>query len=117
MQSHIRGADGALRTENRKVLDRSLSIIADAGDEFTPEMRDDMAKVLVNYGDEVHHTASSLADDPSDPRQLDRHQLLEVTKQVSRDQNAYGVLNDGLNRETVRDIYGEHPSDPKETLL
>jgi hypothetical protein len=42
---------------------------------------------------------------------------LEVTKQVSRDQNAYGILNDGLNREMVRDIYADHPSDPKETLL
>ncbi|MER5532283.1 hypothetical protein [Streptomyces mirabilis] len=103
--------------ENRHLLDRSLKIISGVGDDFAPEMRDDMAKVLVNYGDEVNHTASSLADDHSDPRQLDRHQLLEVTKQVSRDQNAYGILNDGLNREMVRDIYADHPSDPKETLL
>ncbi|MFF7927796.1 hypothetical protein ACFZDP_42920 [Streptomyces mirabilis] len=103
--------------ENRHVLDRSLKIISGVGDDFAPEMRDDMAKVLVNYGDEVNHTASSLADDHGDPRQLDRHQLLEVTKQVSRDQNAYGILNDGLNREMVRDIYADHPSDPKETLL
>ncbi|MFJ8023102.1 hypothetical protein [Streptomyces sp. NPDC096311] len=103
--------------ENRHVLDRSLQIISGVGDDFAPEMRDDMAKVLVNYGDEVNHTASSLADDHGDPRQLDRHQLLEVTKQVSRDQNAYGILNDGLNREMVRDIYTDHPSDPKETLL
>ncbi|MER7692894.1 DUF6571 family protein [Streptomyces sp. NPDC097610] len=103
--------------ENRHVLDRSLQIISGVGDDFAPEMRDDMAKVLVNYGDEVNHTASSLADDHGDPRQLDRHQLLEVTKQVSRDQNAYGILNDGLNREMVRDIYADHPSDPKETLL
>lgn len=102
---------------NRSVLDRSLKIISDTGDDFAPEMRDDMAKVLVNYGDEVHNTASSLADDPGDPRQLDRHQLLEVTKQVSRDQHAYGILNDGLNKEMVRDIYTDHPSDPKETLL
>ncbi|WP_328828366.1 hypothetical protein OHT77_12470 [Streptomyces sp. NBC_00252] len=103
--------------ENRSVLDRSLKIISGTGDDFAPEMRDDMAKVLVNYGDEVHNTASSLADDPGDPRQLDRHQLLEVTKQVSRDQHAYGILNDGLNKEMVRDIYTDHPSDPKETLL
>ena len=103
--------------ENRQVLDRSLKYLSEAGDDFAPEMRDDMAKVLVNYGDEFNHTASSMADDPSDPRQLDRHQLLEVTKQVSRDQDAYGTLNDGINREMVRDMYSDHPSDPKETLL
>ncbi|MFF9452461.1 hypothetical protein [Streptomyces flaveolus] len=103
--------------ENRRVLDRSLKYLSEAGDDMPGEFRDDMATVLVNYGDEVHHTASSLADDKGDPRQLDRHQLMEVTKQVSRDQNAYGVLNDGLNQEMVRDIYNDHPSDPKETLL
>ncbi|MGF1236242.1 hypothetical protein ACQSME_03115 [Streptomyces sp. 2-6] len=102
---------------NRQVLDRSLKYLSEAGDDMPSEFRGDMATVMVNWSDEVHNTASSLADDPSDPRQLDRHQLLEVTKQVSRDQNAYGILNDGLNREMVRDIYSDHPSDPKETLL
>ncbi|MEU8028662.1 hypothetical protein AB0C13_08460 [Streptomyces sp. NPDC049099] len=103
--------------DNRHVLDRSLKYLSEAGDDMPSEFRDDMATTLVNWGDEVHNTASSLADDPSDPRQLDRHQLLEVAKQVSRDQHAYGILNDGLNREMVRDIYNDHPSDPKETLL
>lgn len=103
--------------ENRRVLDRSLKIISDMGDKFAPELRDDMAIVLVNYGDEVHHTASSLSDNPKDPRQLNRHQLLETMKQISRDQNAYGILNEGMNREMVRDIYSDHPTDPKETLL
>ncbi|BCM64861.1 MULTISPECIES: DUF6571 family protein [Streptomyces] len=103
--------------DHRRVLDRSLKYLSEAGDEMPSEFRDDMATVLVNWGDEVHHTTSSLADDPGDPRQLDRRQLLEVTKQVSRDQNAYGILNDGLNREMVRDIYHDHPGDPKETLL
>jgi hypothetical protein len=101
----------------RHALDHSLKVIADAGDNFAPEMRDDVAKVLVNHGDEVHNTMSALADDPKDPRQLDRHSLLEVSKQVSRDQHAYGILNDGLNREMVKDIYNDHPGDPKETLL
>ncbi|MGW5215243.1 hypothetical protein ACWEQO_29650 [Streptomyces sp. NPDC004051] len=103
--------------DNRRVLDRSLKYLSEAGDEMPSEFRDDMATILGNWGDEVHHTASSLADDPDDPRQLDRQQLLEVTKQVSRDQNAYGILNEGLNREMIRDFYHDHPSDPKETLL
>ncbi|MFC5957004.1 hypothetical protein ACFP51_21765 [Streptomyces pratens] len=103
--------------DNRRVLDRSLKYLSEAGDDMPSEFRDDMATVLGNWGDEVHNTASSLADDPDDPRQLDRQQLLEVTKQVSRDQNAYGILNEGLNREMVRDFYHDHPSDPKEILL
>ncbi|MER7200274.1 hypothetical protein CG723_21835 [Streptomyces sp. CB01635] len=102
--------------ENRQALDRSLKYLSETGDDFPHEMRDDMAKVLVNYGDETHNTMSSQADHPDDPRQLDRHQLLEVTKQISRDQDSYGLLNDGLNREIVHDINTDHPSDPKETL-
>ncbi|MGC5361920.1 hypothetical protein ACPXCE_09565 [Streptomyces sp. DT24] len=103
--------------EHRQVLERSLKYISESGDDFPSEMRDDMAIVLGNHADEVHHTASSLADDKGDPKLLDRHQLLEVTKQVSRDQNAYGMLNEALNQEMVRDIYEDHPKDPKETLL
>ncbi|MFD5346318.1 DUF6571 family protein, partial [Streptomyces anulatus] len=103
--------------QHREVLDNSLKYLAERGDDFPSEMRDDMAIVLTNHGDTVHHSASALADDPNDPKLLDRDQLLEVSKQVSRDQNAYGMLNEGLNREIVRDIHEDNPKDPKETLL
>ncbi|MCX4485327.1 hypothetical protein OG890_15420 [Streptomyces anulatus] len=102
--------------QHRQVLDSSLKYLAERGDDFPAEMRDDMAIVLTNHGDTVHHSASALADDPNDPKLLDRDQLLEVSKQVSRDQNAYGMLNEGLNREIVRDIHEDNPKDPKETL-
>ncbi|MFF1459902.1 hypothetical protein [Streptomyces sp. NPDC058330] len=102
---------------HREVLERSLAFIADAGDDFPPEMRDDMAVVLGNHSDEVHYSASAQADDPDDEKLLDRHDLIEVAKQVSRDQHAYGVLNEALNREMVRDINTDHPEDPKETLM
>ncbi|MFF8510707.1 hypothetical protein ACF064_21715 [Streptomyces sp. NPDC015492] len=105
-----------LTPEHRKVLDRSLDMLAGRGDDFPSEMRDDMAKVLSRHSDVVHHSASSLSDDDRDPRQLDRSSLLEVTKQISRDQNAYGMLNEAMNREILADIHGDHPSDPKETL-
>ncbi|MFZ4279580.1 hypothetical protein [Streptomyces rhizosphaericola] len=102
--------------QHRQVLDNSLNYLAQRGDDFPAELRDDMAIVLTNHGDVVHHSASALADDPKDPRLLDRDQLLEVSKQISRDQNAYGMLNEGLNREMVRDIHEDNPEDPKETL-
>ncbi|MFF0445992.1 hypothetical protein ACFYT4_06175 [Streptomyces sp. NPDC004609] len=88
--------------EHRQVLDRSLAQLSGAGDDFPPELRDDMAKILGNHGDVVHRAASSL-DATTSP--LDRDQLLEVAKQVSRDQNAYGMLNEALNRELVHDIH------------
>ncbi|WP_432013254.1 hypothetical protein [Streptomyces cucumeris] len=102
--------------EHREILDRSLGYLSAKKDDFPPEMRDDMAKILVNHGDVFHHTAAAQADHPDDPRELDRRQLLEVTKQVSRDQDAYGLLNDGINRELVHDIHTDKPEDPRETL-
>ncbi|MFD6998937.1 hypothetical protein ACFWA5_22290 [Streptomyces mirabilis] len=56
-----------------------------------------MAKVLVKYGDEVNHTASCLADDHSDPRQLDRHQLLEVTKHPNDGTNNRYTITSEIN--------------------
>lgn len=103
--------------DHRRVLDRSLGILAESKDDFPAEFRDDMAKILVNHGDATHHTMSSLATDENDPRQLDRKQLLEVTKQISRDQGAYGMLNQGLTHEIVQDIHNDKPGDPRQTLL
>jgi predicted RNA-binding Zn ribbon-like protein len=111
----VRPAD--LAPAHRQVLDRSLLYLSERGDDFPAEMRDDMAKILTRYSDVVHHSASTLADDTDDPRLLDRHQLLEVSKQISRNQDAYGLLNESMNREMIRDIYGDRPNDPKETLL
>lgn len=108
--------DGTHSAAERQVLDNSLRYLSERGDDFPPELRDDMAKVLTNHGDVVHHSASAHADDPADPRQADRHQLLEVSKQISRDQQAYGMLNEGLTHEMVRDIHEDDPKDPKETL-
>ena len=102
--------------EHREVLDKSVHYLSQRKDDFPPEMRDDMAKILVNHGDVFHHTASAQADDPGDPRQLDRKDLLEVTKQVSRSQDAYGLLNDGINHEMVHDIRNDKPEDPRQTL-
>ncbi|MFJ7957033.1 hypothetical protein ACIQ62_12130 [Streptomyces sp. NPDC096319] len=105
-----------LTPEHRKVLDRSLEYLSARGDDFPAEMRDDMAKVLSRHSDVVHQSASSLSDNSQDPRQLDRAQLLEVTKQVSRDQDAYGMINEAMNQEILKDIHSDHPTDAKETL-
>ncbi|MET9695372.1 hypothetical protein ABZY31_00345 [Streptomyces sp. NPDC006529] len=105
-----------LSPDHRKVLDRSLTYLSQAGDDFPSEMRDDMAKVLSRHSDVVHHSASAMSDDPNDPRLVNRKDLLEVSKQISRDQTSYGMLNEAMNREIVKDIYTDHPKDPNETL-
>ncbi|MFD9428843.1 MULTISPECIES: hypothetical protein [unclassified Streptomyces] len=118
MNPHDPGSEVVPHTpEHREVLERSMKYIAEAGDDFPSEMRQDMATVLGNHSDEVHYSASAQADDPNDPKLLDRNDLIEVTKQVSRDQQAYGVLNEALNQEMVRDIHQDRPTDPKETLV
>ncbi|MGW7515686.1 hypothetical protein ACWGJ2_08830 [Streptomyces sp. NPDC054796] len=109
-------ATGEHTPQQRAVLENSLQYLSERKDDFPSEMRDDMAKILVNHGDAVHYTASAQADHPDDPKELDRRQLLEVTKQVSRDQDSYNLLNDGLNREMAHDIHTDKPEDPKETL-
>ncbi|SEP96894.1 DUF6571 family protein [Streptomyces radiopugnans] len=100
--------------QHRAVLERSLGYLSETGDDFPPEMRDDMAKVLANHGGTVHEASSNLSESSSP---LDRKQLLEVSKQVSRDQEAYGILNEGINVAIVQDIHANDVSDPEETLV
>ncbi|MEV6553194.1 hypothetical protein AB0M57_31495 [Streptomyces sp. NPDC051597] len=73
-----------LTPEHRKVLDLSLQYLSARGDDFPPEMRDDMATILSAHSDVVHHSASSLSADEGDARLLDRGQLLEVSKQLEK---------------------------------
>ncbi|WP_179500186.1 hypothetical protein [Streptomyces sp. WZ.A104] len=99
--------------EQREVLDKSLDLLADKKNDFPPELRDDMAALLANYGDNVHQSASSL-DSGRSP--LDYKDLLEVSKQVSRDQDAYGMLMEGVNQAIIADMHAPHEGDPKREL-
>ncbi|NML53382.1 hypothetical protein HHL19_06575 [Streptomyces sp. R302] len=100
--------------EQRDAFTGAMSRLAEKGDDFPPELRDDMALLLGNHGEDVHQTASSI--NTSEGR-LNYEELLEVSKQVSRDQNAYGVLMEGVNQAIVADIHAEHKGDAKEELL
>ncbi|MFF7974452.1 hypothetical protein [Streptomyces sp. NPDC007905] len=46
---------------------------------------------------------------------LKQDQLFEVAKQISKDKDAYGTLNGGLNQAMVSDIYKDH-SNSSESL-
>ncbi|MEU9777077.1 hypothetical protein [Streptomyces sp. NPDC047968] len=91
----------------------TLRRLAERGDDFPPELRDDMALLIGNHGAEVHQTASAINTNEAP---LDYGHLLEVSKQVARDQNSYGLLMEGVNQAIVADIHAEHKGDPVEEL-
>ncbi|MYV47608.1 hypothetical protein [Streptomyces sp. SID2888] len=95
--------------EQEQVLKRSLEHLAAAGDDFPSEMRDDMARALGSHGNTVHLSMSDASGSPP----LDKENLLEVTKQISRSQDAYGLLNEKMNVAIAQDIHAEteHPED------
>ncbi|MFM9370162.1 DUF6571 family protein [Streptomyces sp. Da 82-17] len=86
---------------NRRVFEASLKHLSDEGNDFPPQLRTPMAQVMGNWGDDVHQTTSAHSDSEAP---LKRGEVLEVAKQISRDQHAYGTLQDGINREIVHDI-------------
>ncbi|MEV1051780.1 DUF6571 family protein [Streptomyces sp. NPDC049887] len=86
---------------NNRVFENALKHLSAEGNDFPPSLRTPMAMVMGNYGDDVH-AATSAHNAGESP--LDRAQVLEVAKQISRDQFAYGTLQDSINREIVHDI-------------
>ncbi|SED16449.1 hypothetical protein SAMN05216532_3646 [Streptomyces sp. 2231.1] len=90
---------------NETVFRSALHQLADRGDEFPPSLRRPMAAILVNHGATVHASMSEI-DIAHSP--LDQGELFEVTKQVSKDEGAYGALNGGLNQAMVSTIHADH---------
>lgn len=72
-------------------------------------LRDDVALAMGNHGDWVHEAMS----DPVSRHELDSGELMEVSKQVSRNRDAYGELVTQMHSAVVADIYAEkaHPED------
>ncbi|MYX15176.1 hypothetical protein GTY67_17560 [Streptomyces sp. SID8374] len=104
------GATFVEHTEaHREALKRSLGFLAETGDDFPPELRRDMAWALGNHGETVHKVMS----DPLGSSVMDEDQLLEVTKQISRNKDSYALLNEQMNYAILADINlnKEHPED------
>lgn len=90
---------------NEAVFRSALKHLSNQGDDFPPSLRRPMANVLVNHGATVHAAMSEI-DIGHSP--LKQDQLFEVTKQVSKDEHAYGTLNGGLNQAMVAGIHAGH---------
>ncbi|MFD4371210.1 hypothetical protein [Streptomyces sp. NPDC058486] len=95
--------------EQREAMKRSLAILASTGNDFPPELRDSMAYALGNHGDRVHQAMS----DPVGRHELDAGQLMEVSKQISRNRDDYQTLTQVMHQSVVADIMTEkgHPED------
>ncbi|MFE9329678.1 hypothetical protein [Streptomyces sp. NPDC006925] len=92
--------------EHDNVLDNALERLAGQKDEMPAELRDDMAKLLGNHGTDTHMTMGGSPEE----QVLDRDDLLEVSKQISRDPDTYQVLNESMNAAMVDDIHTEKES-------
>ncbi|MEW2256306.1 hypothetical protein [Streptomyces sp. NPDC047869] len=99
--------------QNDAILRSAISHLSHSGDKFPPSLRQPMASILVNHGETVHASMSEI-DIAKSP--LPQDQLFEVTKQVSKDKDAYGTLNGGLNQAMVSGIHDDH-SKSTEPLL
>ncbi|MFJ1618199.1 MULTISPECIES: hypothetical protein [unclassified Streptomyces] len=95
--------------EQREAMKRSLGILASTGNDFPSEMRDSMAYAMGNHGDWVHEAMSS----PLVEHELDAGQLMEVSKQISRNRDDYQTLTQVMHQPIVADILTEnaHPED------
>ncbi|MFE9042584.1 hypothetical protein ACFYOG_16935 [Streptomyces sp. NPDC007818] len=95
--------------ERREAMKRTLDILASTGNDFPPELRDDMAYSMGSHSDWVHKSMSS----PLVKHELDSGQLMEVSKQISRNQESYTLLNKQMHGAIAADIYTEktHPED------
>jgi hypothetical protein len=98
---------------NDAVFKSAITLFADSGDDFPPSLREPMANVLINHGETVHRSMSSIAIAESP---IDQTDLFEVSKQISKDSDAYSTLNGGLNQTMVADIHDDGPKGSTESL-
>ncbi|WP_438312357.1 hypothetical protein ACSHWO_14945 [Streptomyces sp. HUAS TT3] len=100
--------------DNKAVFKNAISEFAEAGDDLPESLREPMANVLVNHAGTVHEVTSSV-----DMRSLpvEQNDMYEVIKQVSKDQEAYGALNYGINQAMVHEIHEPNQKHPEESLV
>ncbi|MGW6397460.1 hypothetical protein [Streptomyces sp. NPDC055134] len=97
---------------NDRVFQEALSTLSGQGDDMPSAFRDDMAKIMTSHGDEVY---AAMSDQSGKRSTLDEEEVMEMTKQISRSENSYGMLHEGMNHAIVA---GFHDVDraPEDTL-
>ncbi|MFE3634338.1 hypothetical protein [Streptomyces sp. NPDC059168] len=102
---------------NNRVFVYALHTLSGQGDDMPASLRDDMAKIMTNHGHEVYVAMSDVSNQrqPDDGPKLDRNQVMEMTKQISRGEYSYGLLHEGMNHAIVDDIH-DSSRQPEDTL-
>ncbi|MEU5435607.1 hypothetical protein AB0G73_19815 [Streptomyces sp. NPDC020719] len=97
---------------NNRIFHHSLETLSKQGDDMPSSLRDDMAKIMTSHSREVYATMGTPSQDQAP---LDQSQVMEITKQVSRDQQSYGMLHEGMNPAIVDSFY-DRSRKPEDTL-
>ncbi|MER0447315.1 hypothetical protein ABR738_22660 [Streptomyces sp. Edi4] len=97
---------------NDRVFNRALDVLAQQGDDMPAALRDSMATAMSNHGHEVYGAMGRVNQHYAG---LDQHQVLEVTKQVSRSEHSYGMLTEGMHHSMVAGFY-DVSRNPEDTL-
>jgi hypothetical protein len=102
---------------NNRVFVHALDVLSGQGDDMPASLRDDMAKIMTNHGHEAYVAMSDLSNQrqPDHGPPLDRHQVMEITKQISRSEHSYGLLHEGMNYAIMDDIH-DGSRRPEDTL-
>lgn len=103
---------------NNRIFKHALGALAGQGDDMPASLRDDMAKIMINHGHETYTAMSDPSGNtqhPADGPRLDQGKVLEMTKQISRSQESYGILHEGMNYAIMDDI-NDPSRNPEDTL-
>ncbi|WP_369266118.1 hypothetical protein [Streptomyces harbinensis] len=95
--------------EQQRLFRRTLEIGSGMEDDFPPELRESMARMLGDYRSDVHATARnhSGGDLP-----LDAAQLSEIANQISRSPESYEILQTSMVIEYAEQIEADTTGDP-----
>ncbi|WNZ08287.1 hypothetical protein [Streptomyces sp. 11x1] len=101
---------------NDRVFREALQVLSGQGDDMPSSLRDDMAKVMVNHGDEVYIAMTDVGGKRGDPLYaLDPEEVMAMTTQISRSQDSYGTLHEGMNYAILNDMHDTSRA-PEDTL-
>ncbi|MGW4561400.1 hypothetical protein ACWEN3_02990 [Streptomyces sp. NPDC004561] len=102
---------------NNRVFVHALDDLSKQGDAMPASLRDDMAKIMTNHGHETYVAMSDASGTrhPDVGPTLNQKQVMEMTKQISRSQNSYGLLHEGMNYAIMDDIH-DRSRRPEDTL-
>ncbi|MBX9398532.1 hypothetical protein K4749_34370 [Streptomyces sp. TRM72054] len=102
---------------NDRVFVHALEVLSDQGDDMPASLREDMAKVMVSHGEEVYVAMSDPSGrrEPENGPKLEAEQVMEMSKQISRSKEAYGMLHEGMNYSIIADFH-DSSRKPEDTL-